>query len=191
MNADAISRIKAVRGHHSCQTPQRLNHRRSVAQEKKCTIRAPRLWQLPHFLQGDSGARAVALQAEECDKRLYLLPPPPPRHVPGWTQLRTLALISVTRRSSPDGTEQTAACHAGADTHTALAYTHTNIHTYRHTSTHELTVSLDGACQVRSRTPPPFPPPLPPPPSRAVCSSTHAPLDSSIHNDLCKPTLRQ
>lgn len=73
--------------------------------------------------KGDSGARAVALQAEECDKRLYLLPPPPPRHVPGWTQLRTLALISVTRRSSPDRTEQTAACHAGADAHSSRLHT--------------------------------------------------------------------
>lgn len=96
---------------------------------------------------------------------------------------------------SPDGvhpTEQSRRLRVTrAQTHTRLSLTHTNIHTYRHTSTHELTVSLDGACQVRSRTPPPFPPPLPPPPSRAVCSSTHAPLDGSIHNDLCKPTLRQ
>lgn len=82
-------------------------------------------------------------------------------------------------------------CVSRGRRHTQLSLTHTNIHTYRHTSTHELTGSLDGACQVQSRTPPPFPPPLLPPPSRGVCSSTHAPLDGSIHNGLCKPTLRQ
>lgn len=128
MNADAISRIKAVRGHHSCQNASAL-HSPPIDRPQKCTIQAPRLWQLPHFLQRDrdSGARAVALRAEECEKRLYLLPPPR-RHVPGWTQLRTLALILVT-----DGVHRTERSRRlcgrrHTETQTALSNTHKYSH---------------------------------------------------------------
>lgn len=90
-----------------CQPPHSFTHRCSPRETKKIIITivshsgssAVATSALPP--NRDSVARAVALQAEECGKRLYLLPlPPPPRHVPGRSQCAPLLQYSVSRRSS-------------------------------------------------------------------------------------------
>lgn len=132
MNADAISRIKAVRGHHSCQTPQRFNHRRSVAQKKNVPFG---LLGCGNFRTSSKGTvarvllryrlRNVTSDSTCCRRRRRGMSPAGLSCAP-WLLFQ-----------SPDGvhpTEQSRRLRVTrAQTHTALAYTHK----YSHIQTHK------------------------------------------------------